>query len=62
MGKAHAHRLMTAAPIAKDLSPMGDIPERAIREIAKVAPDKRKAVFQKAKESASGHIPTARKK
>jgi hypothetical protein len=60
MGKAHAHRLMTAAPIAKDLSPIGDIPESVVREIAKVAPEKRQEVFQKATESADGHVPSAR--
>ena len=60
MGKAHAHRLMTAAPIAKDLSPIGDIKESVIREIAKVAPERRAEVFAAATESAAGHVPTAR--
>lgn len=39
---------------------MGVIPERAVREIAKVAPEKRQEVFTRATEKASGHIPTAR--
>jgi hypothetical protein len=60
MGKAHAHRLMTAAPIAKDLSPIGHIKESVIREIAKVAPERRAEVFAAATEAAAGHVPTAR--
>jgi hypothetical protein len=42
------------------LSTTVDISERAVREIAKVAPEKRQEVFQKATEAASGHVPIAR--
>jgi DNA-directed RNA polymerase specialized sigma subunit len=51
---------MVAAPIAKDLSPIGNIPESVVREIAKVEPSKRQEVYDKATETASGHVPTAR--
>jgi histone H3/H4 len=47
--RAHAHRLIKAAGIARDLSPVGDIPsERAAREIAKVPKEKREAVIKTA--------------
>ena len=60
MDRTYAHRLMNGAPIAKDLLPKGNISERAVREIAKVAPERRQEIFDKATESASGHVPTAR--
>jgi len=56
MERRHAYRLMESAPIARDLCPTGHIPERAIREIAKVAPEKRHEVFEKATEAASGGV------
>ena len=62
MTDRHARRLMQGAGIAKKIGPVGPVTEYAIREIAKVAPEKRQEVFQKATESASGHVPTARKK
>jgi hypothetical protein len=47
--RAHAHRLIEAAGIAIDLSPVGDIPsERVAREIAKVPKEKREAVIKTA--------------
>ena len=58
--RAHAYRLIAAAGIAKDLSPIGNIPESVVREIAKVEPSKRQEVYDKATETASGHVPTAR--
>ena len=60
MDRTYAHRLMNGAPIAKDLLPTGNISERAIREIAKVAPERRQEIFDKATATASGHVPTAR--
>ena len=60
MSHQHANRLMTGAPIAREIEPMGVIPERAVREIAKVEPSKRQEVFEKATSTASGHVPTAR--
>jgi hypothetical protein len=47
--RAHAHRLIEAAGVAKELSPVGDIPsERAAREIVKVPKAKREAVIKTA--------------
>jgi len=51
MERRHAYRLMQSAPIAREVSPMGHISERAVREIAKVAPEKRQEVFEKAAET-----------
>lgn len=53
---------MTGAPIAREIEPIGVIPESAVREIAKVAPEKRQEVFTRATETAAGSVPTARKK
>ncbi|MGO8839069.1 MAG: hypothetical protein ACLQAH_07490 [Limisphaerales bacterium] len=45
--RAHAHRLIQAASIAKDLSPIGDIKtESQARELAKVPKDQREAVIK----------------
>jgi hypothetical protein len=60
MSRQHANRLISSAPIARSLETTVSISEKAVREIAKVAPEKRQEVFQKATESASGHVPTAR--
>jgi len=60
MERRHAYRLMEAAPIAREVSPVGHISERAIREIAKVEPARRAEVFQAATEASNGHVPTAR--
>jgi hypothetical protein len=47
--RAHAHRLIEAAGIAKDLSPAGDIPsERVARELVKVPKEQRETVLKSA--------------
>lgn len=58
MDRTYAYRLMDAAPIAREVSPVGHISERAIREIAKVEPERRQEIFDKATEALQGHVPT----
>jgi len=49
INRAHAHRLINGAKIAKELSPVGDIPtERVARAIAKVPEKDRKVVLKAA--------------
>ena len=60
MGRKYADRLISAAPIARELTPTGVISERAIREIAKVEPERRQEIFDKATDASQGHVPTAR--
>ena len=58
--KSYVYQLMTGSKVARDLSATADVSQKAIREIAKVAPEKRQEVFEKATATASGHVPTAR--
>jgi len=45
--RAHAHRLIKAASVAIELSPVGDVPsERAARELVKVPKEKRETVIK----------------
>jgi hypothetical protein len=49
ISRPHAYRLISSAEVAKSLSPVGDITERALRPLAKLHPQKRQAAFSKAK-------------
>lgn len=60
MEKRHAYQLMQGAPIAREVCATAHISNKATLELAKVAPEKRQEVFEKATEAASGHVPTAR--
>ena len=60
MSISHAKSLITGSPIAREFASMGAIPERAIREIAKVEPARRQEAFTRPTESAQGVVPTAR--
>lgn len=74
MGKSHAYRLITAATVAEDLSPIGDntLPDKVAstmvdvpaneaqaRAIAKVPADKRPAVLQAASDATDGKVTAA---
>ena len=57
--KTQTYRLIEAAQIVENLSPMGDIPtsERQVRELAGLTPDEQRQVWKKAIEMApNGHI------
>jgi hypothetical protein len=61
MEKRHAYQLMQGAPIAREVCATAHISNKATLELAKVAPEKRQEVFEKATASASGHVPTRKK-
>jgi hypothetical protein len=49
LNRSHVYRLIDAAAVARELSPLGDIPsERVAREIANVPKDQRKEIFNSA--------------
>jgi len=50
IGRAQAYRLIGAAQVVEDLSPMGDIPqnERQARPLSQLAPERRAEVWQRA--------------
>ena len=54
MEKSHAQRMIDAAKVVNNLSPMGDIPasERAARPLASLPPAKQREAWQKAVETA----------
>lgn len=54
MGSAHAYRLMDAAQVVADLSPIGELPtnEAQARELKPVPPEQRQQVWQEAVETA----------
>ena len=60
LSRPHAYRVMSAADVASTLSPTGDISERAIRPLVKLAPEKRAEVWTKAKAAAGDRSVTAR--
>ena len=60
MGNIVDGQLMTGAPIARDLCATAHISNKATLEIAKVEPERRQEIFDKATEASSGHVPTAR--
>jgi hypothetical protein len=62
--KSRVHQLMSGSKIVASLdlenSTKVEVTERAVREIAKLAPERRAEVFAAATGSAAGHVPTAR--
>lgn len=62
--KSRVQQLISGAKVVASLefesSTIVEVSEGAVRELKKVPEEKRAAVFQKATESASGHVPTAR--
>jgi N6-adenosine-specific RNA methylase IME4 len=64
MGRAHAYRLIEAAAVTENLSPMGDKPitERQTRELSKLNPEHQRQAWQTAVETApngkvtAGHV------
>lgn len=55
MARSHAHRLIDAAAVTKNLSPIGDIPktEAVVRPLTKLAPDQQREAWTKANEKAA---------
>lgn len=62
ISRGHAYRLIDAAEVKAELSPIGDkiTNEAQIREVAKVPKSKREEVVKKATAAAGGEAPTAR--